>query len=156
MRFWKVQIKIHRGAPEREPPSFFRESLGFSGYPSFLCTFLNKSLGFSTFYRDRESLFSWPFVSSVPHLYSTKALTSVYFIAGPRIVEQMISENLLNKLYCSTSMCIMGSENYDKIIRGDFLKESKNLKLVVLYLYSHKTKIITQLSLFQVFDLKGK
>ena len=86
----------------------------------------------------------------------SKKFKSIYFIAGPRIVEQMISENLLNKLYCSTSMCIMGSENYDKIIRGDFLKESKNLKLVELYLYSHKTKKITQQTLFQVFDLKGK
>ena len=81
---------------------------------------------------------------------------SIYFIAGPRIVEQMISKDLLDRLYCSTSMCIMGSEKYDQIIRGDFIKESKNLELKELYMYTDRAKKISQQTLFQVFNLRKK
>ena len=79
---------------------------------------------------------------------------SVYFIAGPTIVEQMISENLLDKLYCSTSMTMMGTEKYDTIIRGNFLKKPVKLKLISMYIYS-KNKTQEQ-TLFQVFDTKRK
>jgi len=81
---------------------------------------------------------------------------SIYFIAGPRIVEQMISKDLLDKLYCSTNMCIMGSDKYDQIIRGDFIKESRNLELKELYMYTDKAKKISQQTLFQVFNLRKK
>ena len=81
---------------------------------------------------------------------------SIYFIAGPRIVEQMISKDLLDRLYCSTSMCIMGSEKYDQIIRGDFIKKSKNLELKELYMYTDRAKKISQQTLFQVFNLRKK
>ena len=47
---------------------------------------------------------------------------SIYFIAGPTIVEQMISKNLLDRFYLSTSISMVGTENYDSVIRGNFLK----------------------------------
>ncbi len=79
---------------------------------------------------------------------------SVYFIAGPEIVEQMIASNLLNRLYCSISMSVIGTKNYDTIIRGDLLKKQKKLKLKEMYINeNNKTKDQT---LFQIFDLRVK
>jgi len=79
---------------------------------------------------------------------------SIYFIAGPTIVEQMINDNLLNKLYCSTSISMIGTKNYDTIIRGNFIKKQKKLELKEMYVYiNKKTKDQT---LFQIFDLEGK
>mgnify|MGYP001227525853 CR=1 FL=1 len=61
---------FYRGAPEREPPSFFRESLGFSASLAVLFDFLLfpsgslwiQSLGFSGFSGYPESAF----LSAVP------------------------------------------------------------------------------------------
>jgi len=83
-------------------------------------------------------------------------LKCVYFVAGPRIVEQMISKNLLDKLYCSISMSLVGTENYDKIIRGDFLKKFTNLNLREMYIGTVKKNKDQIQTLYQVFDLKGK
>ena len=86
----------------------------------------------------------------------TKTYKAVYFIAGPTIVEQMICENLLDKLYYSTSICIMGSKNYDKLIRGKILNKSRGLKLIEMYIHTNKNSKLKQQTLFQVFNLKEK
>jgi riboflavin biosynthesis pyrimidine reductase len=78
---------------------------------------------------------------------------SIYFIAGPTIVEQFISKNLLNKLYYSTSIKMIGTTKYDSIIRGNFLKKTVNLKLSEMYIYEEKGKINEQ-TLFQIFNAK--
>ena len=71
-------------------------------------------------------------------------------------MEQMICENLLDKLYYSTSICIMGSENYDELIRGKFLKKSRGLELIEMYIHTNKNSKLKQQTLFQVFNLKEK
>ena len=81
---------------------------------------------------------------------------SVYFIAGPTIVEQMISKNLIDKLYLSTSVSMVGTENYDLIIRGNFLKKPIKLELIEMYMYTEKKVKEKEQTLFQVFNLKGK
>jgi|TARA_Y100000389_G_scaffold182312_1_gene198817 riboflavin biosynthesis pyrimidine reductase len=78
---------------------------------------------------------------------------SIYFIAGPTIVEQFISKNLLDKLYYSTSIRMIGTTKYDTIIRGNFLKKAVNLKLSEMYIYEEKGKINEQ-TLFQIFNAK--
>ena len=83
-------------------------------------------------------------------------LRSIYFIAGPRIVEQMISKNLLDKLYCSVSMGLVGTDNYDKIIRGDYLKKFTNLNLQEMYIGTKNNNKEKMQTLYQVFNLKGK
>ena len=81
---------------------------------------------------------------------------SIYFIAGPTIVEQMISKNLLDRLYLSTSISMVGTENYDSVIRGNFLKKSIKLELIEMYMYTEKKDKEKEQTLFQVFNLKGK
>ena len=81
---------------------------------------------------------------------------SVYFIAGPTIVEQMISKNLLDRLYLSTSISMVGTENYDSIIRGNFLKKSIKLELIEMYMYTKIENKEKEQTLFQVFNLKRK
>ena len=81
---------------------------------------------------------------------------SVYFIAGPTIVEQMISKNLIDKLYLSTSVSMVGTENYDLVIRGNFLKKSIKLELIEMYMYTEMKNKEKEQTLFQVFNLKGK
>ena len=78
---------------------------------------------------------------------------SIYFIAGPTIVEKFISKNLLDKLYYSTSIRMIGTTKYDTIIRGNFLKKAVNLKLSEMYIYEEKGKINEQ-TLFQIFNAK--
>jgi len=51
---------------------------------------------------------------------------AVYFIAGPRIVEQMISKNLMDRYYCSICLSMLGKKKYDTIIRGNYQKKTKN------------------------------
>ena len=79
----------------------------------------------------------------------------IYFIAGPNIVEQFICKNMLDKLYCSISLNMMGTKNYDTIIRGEYLKKPIKLNLLEMYIYQDKKKSNYQ-TLFQVFNLKGK
>jgi riboflavin biosynthesis pyrimidine reductase len=81
---------------------------------------------------------------------------SIYFIAGPTIVEQMISKNLLDRLYLSTSISMVGTENYDSVIRGNFLKKSIKLELIEMYMYTEIRDKEKEQTLFQVFNLKGK
>ncbi len=83
-----------------------------------------------------------------------KSYKSVYFIAGPRIVEQMISKNLLDRYYCSTSLQMLGTKNYDTIIRGDYLKKNVNLDLIEMYI--HQEKKVKIQTIFQIFNIKGK
>ena len=81
---------------------------------------------------------------------------AVYFIAGPTIVEQMISSNLLDRFYCSTSMSMLGTKKYDTIIRGNFIKNPVNLELIEMYMYIKKNKEEKEQTLFQIFNIKGK
>ena len=69
--------------------------------------------------------------------------------------EQFICKNMLDKLYCSVSLNMMGTENYDTIIRGEYLKKPIKLNLLEMYIYQDKKKSNHQ-TLFQVFNLKGK
>ena len=46
----------------------------------------------------------------------------VYFIAGPKIVEDMINKGLLDTLFCTMSMNIVGNNVFDTFIRGDILR----------------------------------
>ena len=62
---------------------------------------------------------------------------------------------MLDKLYCSVSLNMMGTENYDTIIRGEYLKKPIKLNLLEMYIYQDKKKSNHQ-TLFQVFNLKGK
>jgi len=79
---------------------------------------------------------------------------SVYFIAGPTIVEKMIAEKLLDRLYYSTSMSLIGTQKYDTIIRGKFLKETVNLNLIEMFIYTKVIRDITTQTSFQVFNIK--
>ena len=79
---------------------------------------------------------------------------AVYFIAGPTIVEQMINSNLLDKLYSSTSISMMGTQKYDTIIRGNFLKNPIDIELIEMYIYTEHVK--RRQTLFQVFNTKRK
>ena len=79
---------------------------------------------------------------------------AVYFIAGPTIVEQMINSNLLDKLYSSTSISMMGTQKYDTIIRGNFLKNPIDIELIEMYIYTEHVK--KRQTLFQVFNTKRK
>ena len=84
-----------------------------------------------------------------------KRLKFVYFIAGPNIVEQYICKKMLDKLYCSTSLSMVGTERYDTLIRGEYLKKPINLNLLEMYIYQDKKNSNHQ-TLFQVFNFKGK
>ena len=79
---------------------------------------------------------------------------AVYFIAGPTIVEQMINSNLLDKLYSSTSISMMGTQKYDTIIRGNFLRNPIDIELIEMYIYTEHVK--RRQTLFQVFNTKRK
>jgi len=83
-------------------------------------------------------------------------LKSVYFIAGPTIVEQMMAEKLLDRFYYSTSMSLIGTQTYDTIIRGNFLKETVNLNLTEMFIHTEVKKDIATQTLFQVFDIKKR
>ena len=68
----------------------------------------------------------------------------------------MISKNLLDRLYLSTSISMVGTENYDSVIRGNFLKKSIKLELIEMYMYTEIRDKEKEQTLFQVFNLKGK
>ncbi len=78
---------------------------------------------------------------------------SIYFVAGPTIVEDMINQCLLNTLYCTTSQKLVGSIKYDSIIRGNIIKNIKNLDLRNIYITKNKkTKKIEEM--YQEYTLK--
>ena len=58
----------------------------------------------------------------------------VYFIAGPKIVEDMINKGLLDTLFCTMSVNIVGNNIFDTFIRGDILRRdiSPSLKNIFL------------------------
>lgn len=80
---------------------------------------------------------------------------AVYFIAGPRIVEQMISKNLIDRYYCSICLSMLGTEKYDTIIRGNFLKKAINLELIEMYIHTQMKNKTKEQMLFQIYNLKG-
>tara|TARA_Y100000590_G_scaffold451432_1_gene592810 strand:+ start:2285 stop:3094 length:810 start_codon:yes stop_codon:yes gene_type:complete len=78
---------------------------------------------------------------------------SIYFIAGPKIVENMIDQSLLDTLYCTTSQKLVGSKKYDTIVRGDIIEDIKDLDLRNIYITKNKkTKKIEEI--YQEYTLK--
>ena len=53
---------------------------------------------------------------------NNKGFKIVYFIAGPKIVEDMINKGLLDTLFCTMSINIVGNNIFDTFIRGDILR----------------------------------
>ena len=51
---------------------------------------------------------------------------------------------------------MVGTENYDSVIRGNFLKKSIKLELIEMYMYTEIRDKEKEQTLFQVFNLKGK
>ena len=51
---------------------------------------------------------------------------------------------------------MVGTENYDSIIRGNFLKKSIKLELIEMYMYTKIENKEKEQTLFQVFNLKRK
>ena len=74
---------------------------------------------------------------------------SVYFIAGPRIVEQMIAKKLLDRLYYSTNLKMVGRSNYDTLIRGEFLNKCVNIYLKEMFIHTKENEVQ---NIFQIYD----
>ena len=71
--------------------------------------------------------------------------------AGPNIVEQMIEQGLLDRLYYSTNLKMVGTNKYDTLIRGDFL--SKKIEIYLEEMFIHKKNSQLQ-TIFQVYNLE--
>ena len=78
-------------------------------------------------------------------------LKSVYFIAGPNIVEQMIEQGLLDRLYYSTNLKMVGTNKYDTLIRGDFLRKKIEIYLDEMFIHKKNSQLQT---IFQVYKLE--
>ena len=84
------------------------------------------------------------------HKYVVKEkCKSVYFIAGPRIVEQMIAKKLLDRLYYSTNLKMVGASNYDTLIRGEFLNKCINIYLKEMFIHTKENEVQ---NIFQIYD----
>ena len=84
------------------------------------------------------------------HKYVVKEkCKSVYFIAGPRIVEQMIAKKLLDRLYYSTNLKMVGASNYDTLIRGEFLNKCVNIYLKEMFIHTKENEVQ---NIFQIYD----
>ena len=76
-------------------------------------------------------------------------LRSVYFIAGPKIVEQMISKKLLDRLYYSTNLKMVGTSKYDTLIRGEFLNKCVNIYLKEMFIHTTGNEVQ---NIFQIYN----
>ena len=76
-------------------------------------------------------------------------LRSVYFIAGPKIVEQMISKKLLDRLYYSINLKIVGTSKYDTLIRGEFLNKCVNIYLKEMFIHTTGNEVQ---NIFQIYN----
>ena len=81
-------------------------------------------------------------------------LQSLSTNASYKINLSQYTEELLDRFYYSTSMSLVGTQKYDTIIRGNFLKETVGLDLTEMFIHTDVKKNISTQTLFQVFNIK--
>lgn len=67
---------------------------------------------------------------------SGRAYRSIYLLAGPRILETMLRDGVLSRLYLTVGHRLIGGERFHTMVEGDVLETAGQLKLRSLY-YDH-------------------
>jgi riboflavin biosynthesis pyrimidine reductase len=68
-----------------------------------------------------------------------KGFRSAFLLAGPRMLETMLRDRVLSRLYVTLTHRLLGGENFRSMIEGAQLQEAGRLKLGTLYLDSESS-----------------
>lgn len=62
-----------------------------------------------------------------------KGLTTIYMIAGPEVLNTLVADEMLNRLYLTQSLRILGGESFDTLLKGERLDPPADFNLHSLY-----------------------
>jgi len=82
---------------------------------------------------------------------AARGYRSIYLVAGPQILDTMLRQKQLDRLYLTQRHQLIGGEDFHSLIPGNELGSAGNLKLRSLYLDSSSASDGSQL--FSSFDL---
>ncbi len=83
---------------------------------------------------------------------SAQGLQRMYAIAGPMVLETLLRDQVLNRLFMTRVHRIIGGVEFDTILESKRLQPPANMRLVSLYL--HQAEVIEQC--FACYDLQGE
>jgi len=93
-----------------------------------------------------------PYVEGGPLVaaLAEKGFRSAFLLAGPRMLETMLRDGMLSRLYVTVTHQLLGGESFRSMIEGAELHSAGRLKLAALYLDSGSSNGIEQF--FTYFD----
>jgi len=62
-----------------------------------------------------------------------EGFTTVYAIAGPEVLRTLLSAQMLNRLYLTHALRVLGGESFDTLLEGERLKPPIDFALHSLY-----------------------
>jgi len=62
-----------------------------------------------------------------------RGFRSLYLLAGPRMLETMLRDGMLSRLYVTIAHCILGGEGFHSLISGPEIGEAGRMRLSSLY-----------------------
>lgn len=68
------------------------------------------------------------------HALSQRGFRSAFLLAGPRMLETMVRDGVLSRLYLTLTHQLLGGERFRSMIEGEPLPLEGRLKLIALYL----------------------
>ncbi|BAW80543.1 pyrimidine reductase riboflavin biosynthesis RibD [Candidatus Nitrosoglobus terrae] len=80
-------------------------------------------------------------------------LTTIYMVAGPKILNTLLMDKMLNRLYLTHALKILGGESFDTLFTGKQLGSPVNFSLNSLYYDIVAEEKINQC--FAVYDVVG-
>jgi riboflavin biosynthesis pyrimidine reductase len=79
-----------------------------------------------------------------------RCLTLVYSIAGPAVLYSLLAGGLVDRLYLTTVLRVLGGDDYATMTRGRLLEPARDFRLAALYLDACGPGAVEQL--LQVYD----
>jgi riboflavin biosynthesis pyrimidine reductase len=67
------------------------------------------------------------------HLARQRGFRTLYSIGGPEILNTLVADGLLDRLYLSTALRLLGGKDFDTFLRGEWLRTPLDLTLHELY-----------------------
>ena len=77
---------------------------------------------------------------------------SVYLMAGPDLLQDMIEKNYVQHFFVTMSHQLLGGKSYKSLLNGDMLSNSRHLKLEQMYLDIESSNSLSQCYMHFSFD----
>ncbi|MGR6034581.1 MAG: RibD family protein [Candidatus Nitrosoglobus sp.] len=79
-----------------------------------------------------------------------EGFTTIYMTAGPEVLNTLIADKMLNRLYLTQALRILGGESFDTLLKGGRLDPPADFNLHSLYYDTAAEKKVNQI--FAVYD----